>query len=311
MYVLKAWRVYFNLKVESSRWFWLGRSPRRKIDLIYVACCASDFWQTRICIASIRYWYPDIPIMLIKDHGHGEFDTSEIERIWNVGVFPLKRKVIGYFGQLETYFLPPGQRFLVIDSDIVFMGRFLERLEHFNEDFVVSPIVCRNAFATWMKASYFDLGKLLEFDPNFSFPGFVFNTGQIVGTTGLFRRKEFDKLVEWGSPPHKKHPEIFGGNNQGVINYLMMRKWQNEEITLKPLFYRAWPYKKQYQKADLDQLKSGVGYPYLMHWCGSRWKSTDDFVRGDIMAFFKEYEKSCLQKFRTRSETLTEMANGN
>ena len=37
----------------------------KPIDRIIIACCERDFWLTRICVASIRYWYPEIPIGLL------------------------------------------------------------------------------------------------------------------------------------------------------------------------------------------------------------------------------------------------------
>ena len=57
-----------------------------KIDCIYLLTHKYYLRLTSICVASIRYWYPDIPIYLIKDEVDGSFSTREIERIWNVGV---------------------------------------------------------------------------------------------------------------------------------------------------------------------------------------------------------------------------------
>ena len=37
-------------------------TPGRKVDCIYVTAAAHDARYTRICVASIRYFYPEIPI---------------------------------------------------------------------------------------------------------------------------------------------------------------------------------------------------------------------------------------------------------
>jgi hypothetical protein len=54
-------------------------------DLTIVVCCnKKDFFFARICIASIRYYYPDINIELIKDPGNGKFNSGELEKYFNV-----------------------------------------------------------------------------------------------------------------------------------------------------------------------------------------------------------------------------------
>lgn len=59
-----------------------------------------DVHLARICVASIRYWYPDIPILLLKDLFHGDFSTREIEAHWDVGTFPTTRDQHGWgFGK--------------------------------------------------------------------------------------------------------------------------------------------------------------------------------------------------------------------
>lgn len=47
---------------------------------IVVFCNKLDFFLTRICVTSIRYFYPSIRILLVKDEIHGRFSTSLFER---------------------------------------------------------------------------------------------------------------------------------------------------------------------------------------------------------------------------------------
>ena len=95
-----------------------------KIQKIYIACCKKDAWFTKLCVASIRYWYPRIPIFLIKDYLWGDFDTSEIEQRLDVSVLDTERKKLGWgFSKLEAMFLENNERILVFDSDTVFVGR--------------------------------------------------------------------------------------------------------------------------------------------------------------------------------------------
>ena len=63
---------------------------------IAIACFRKDLNLLRPCVASIRYWYPEVEIFLIKDYKKGDFSTKEIERAFDVKVFPTKRKVFGW-----------------------------------------------------------------------------------------------------------------------------------------------------------------------------------------------------------------------
>ena len=50
-------------------------------DLTIVVCChKKDYFLARICVASIRYYYPSILIELVKDEGNGKFNTTELEK---------------------------------------------------------------------------------------------------------------------------------------------------------------------------------------------------------------------------------------
>jgi hypothetical protein len=55
-----------------------------KIDKIYITCYYKHLYFLRICIASVRYWNPTIPIYLIKDNSKKTFCTAEIEKNFNV-----------------------------------------------------------------------------------------------------------------------------------------------------------------------------------------------------------------------------------
>jgi hypothetical protein len=152
------------------------------IAKIYIATHKHDLRFARICVASIRYWYPEIPIALIKDEFCGEFSTEELERVCDVSVYQTKQRDFGWgMSTLEPVFAEPGGRFLILDADTVFTGRVLDRLETFTEDFVVS---LETQPPQRLREIYFDLEKLREVDPHSVFKGQTFNTGQYVATGG-------------------------------------------------------------------------------------------------------------------------------
>ena len=66
-----------------------------KIEGVVISCYRFDLELTRICVASIRFWYPHVPIWLLKDRHYGDFNTREIERNWNAQVYPGRQRSLG------------------------------------------------------------------------------------------------------------------------------------------------------------------------------------------------------------------------
>src|SRR5262245_4907156 len=110
----------------------------RMIDCIYIAACAWDARLTRICVASIRYFYPEIPIRLLAGDTLQRGLAEELHRYWNVDLVDLSK---GYYGwglvKLEPLFCTPGEKFLVLDVDTVFTGRVLDIAAQSDAPFVV------------------------------------------------------------------------------------------------------------------------------------------------------------------------------
>ena len=145
-----------------------------KIEVIYIPCTKGDFRLTRICVASIRYWYPDIPIILVKDLIYRDFDTSELEKHFNVSVYPQKAKIYGWgFSKFEVFLEEEKRRFLMLDSDIILAGPILDILEKHNEDWIVfdEPFTEIDLYKY-----YYDPAKIKELDPEFNFLNFILHT---------------------------------------------------------------------------------------------------------------------------------------
>ena len=121
-------------------------------DLTIVVCCNKrDFFFAKICIASIRYYYPEIAIELVKDAGNGNFDTKDMENVFNVKLIDLGIKKLGWSGAKFHYLyqMPKGKKVLLLDADIVFTGPFLERMKelYMNNDYVVSAEFNQNPYS--------------------------------------------------------------------------------------------------------------------------------------------------------------------
>lgn len=257
-----------------------------KIDRVYITCTRADLRLTRCCVASIRHWYPQIPIILIRDETYGTFDTAELQAAWNVGIFETERKRFGWgFSKLEPLFLPRGERMLILDSDIVFVGRVLDVLEQYDEDFIVADTPHAEE---QLSKDYFDLAELAAYDPAFVFPGFVFNGGQLVGTTGILRRSDFEPLIIFSEPPKRVYPKIFAPGDQGPVNYILLKKRQQGQLTLRRVVFMWWANWLDETKVKLTDLTDQSPYPFLVHWAGPKYKMFHLMRNGHLLLHFEK-----------------------
>lgn len=261
-----------------------------KIDRIYIAGYRDDLRFTQCCVASIRHWYPRIPICLIKDESPGTYDTRELERVWDVTLFETGRKSFGWgWSKLEPLFRPAGERCLILDSDTVFVGRVLERLEASAADFVAARTP---ASPEDIRRDYFDLARLAKFDPQFIFPNFTFNTGQLVATTGILTRADFESLVDFSDPPRLTRPDIFRYTDQGVLNYVLQKRCQEGSLSLERVEFMWWAGWLKPQNVKARKLADGSGYPYLVHWAGPKGRHFGRTRNGHILRYFASYYDS-------------------
>jgi hypothetical protein len=256
-----------------------------RIDRVYIAAHRRDLRLTRICVASVRQWYPDIPIFLLKDEVNGAFCTKEIEKLWNVEPWPTAARSFGWgFIKLEPLFDAEKVRYLILDSDIVFLGRVIDALERFDADFVVQEELQP---ASDVPNLYFDPKKVrATIDPAFTGPAFTFNSGQYVATSGLISRADFGKLVAWSEPRRVTHPEMFNPGDQGVLNYVVLEKVDAGAISVARTPFMKWG-KAEMAEFDVARLDADSPYPYVIHWAGLKHLRHRKMLRADILRHFE------------------------
>ncbi len=260
-----------------------------RIDGVVISCYRLDVEFTRICVASVRFWYPHVPIWLVKDRQYGNFSSREIEKHWNVQVYPARRKNLGWgFAKLEVMTESPARRFLFLDSDTTFAGRVLDRLEGFDENLVVEN---KDYVAIHqVEDEFFSLDGIRQLDPAFEFPGFGFNTGQFVATTGLVTKADFEGLFDWQTLT-VKYPEIFKMGEQGLLNYVVLRKLQRGELTLRRVPLVVWPGEIGHAKhIQVTDFTADGPRQQVLHWAGLRWgKTPEEMLRSDLLLHFQEF----------------------
>ena len=101
-----------------------------------------DVWFCRICVASIRFYYPQVAIMLIKDELNGLFSTKDIEQYWNVELLKFEVTKFGWSAAKMHLYTDPRfleEKFFVLDADIIMLGKLLDEpfLLNNNDDVIV------------------------------------------------------------------------------------------------------------------------------------------------------------------------------
>lgn len=264
------------------------------IDKIVIAAYKYDYWLAEICMASVRYYYPKIPIAVVFDFSKGAADFSFAKKQYQIEIIDLPIKKFGWgLSKIEYLFLQNKERVLVIDADTVFTGYVLDYLQRYTQDFVVSADSHTEPYAQWMNECYFNYTLLQQQDAGFSFPGYSFNTGQFIATTGLLTRAHFEDVITFKEYPEIKRPDIFACVDQGILNYVLPKQEAAGHISIGKadfLIGIRYPAVAKITLADLQ--RGGAGYPSVLHWAGSNTKSLRLMLRNDILRFYRNMGRS-------------------
>jgi hypothetical protein len=260
------------------------------VDVVYIAASAHDARFTRICVASVRRFYPDVPIRLLVGGPLQRGLERELRHYWSVGTAELPRGDYGWgFVKLEPLFLEPGQRFLVLDSDTVMTGPVLDRARENDADFIVddetqSDEKARGIYYDWRHAGK-DGGPTTP-------PAFLFNSGQWFGRSGLLTREHFQGLVKWGWPPRLIRPEIFKNGEQGVLNFVLNEQERQGTLRTARVRLMCWPGQGM-QELDVASVSSGSCPPLVIHWAGMKQVRHRDMPGADVLGYYERryYER--------------------
>jgi len=262
---------------------------------IIVFCHKKDFFLAKILVASIRYYYPTIEIYLCKDLLGGNFKTKEMEMFWNVNILDLGIDKFGWSAAKMHFYLSDklrGQKALLLDSDIVFTGRVLDRLIPLamENDVVVSHEYHKANEGTWLKKQYYDIDIVQKMHPDFKLPGYYFNCGQLIARSELFKQDEVKEVFDANNFPFWLNRRDFPLVDQGVLNYLLPYKEQKNEIKIAKNVYYIWIDTDLAKQMDFNGVIEGEKYPYMIHWAGNeRIPYIYGMIRGDILTFFQNY----------------------
>lgn len=261
----------------------LPLTPEHDLDCVYIAASAQDGRFTRTCIASVRYFYPEIPIRVLIGGPLEPGLEAQLRRYWDVQPADIPAGDYGWgYVKLQPLFGPPGERFLVLDSDTVLAGPVLDAWAGCPAPFLVDDEAQSEAQT---KRLYYNWERLQEFDPTAAPPQFVFNSGQWFGTAGILTREDFSPWIEWSMPPRLRHPDHFMPGDQGVLNYIL-NKAAREGVQVERRKIMRWP------GHGMDGLSSQAvqdrtAPPLVVHWAGMKKLRQSQMVGGELLRFFE------------------------
>jgi hypothetical protein len=266
-------------------------TARHTLDAIYVTASARDARFTRICVASIRHFYPEAPIRLLVGGRLEAGLAEELSHYWNVQIADVPAGEWGWgFVKLEPLFGPPGERFLVVDADTVFCGPVLATLAGCEGDLLVD---CEDQSEADTRRLYYDWQEVGAVHPAARPPVFVFNSGQWFGTAGVLKREHFSAYVNWSSmPPNLHHPNLFKNGEQGVLNYVLNQLVQCEGLIVDRRKIMHWPGSGM-GGIDARAISNGAAPALIVHWAGLKGARLSDFPGADVLRYFEQryYER--------------------
>lgn len=259
------------------------------VDVIYIASCAHDARLTRICVASVRRFYPETPIRLLPGGKLNASLVRELSRYFNVGIAPIPEGDYGWgFVKLEPLFGAAGERFLVLDSDTVMTGPVLEMWERSEALFLVNY---EKPDEIELKQIYYDWEKIRPIDARARRPEFVFNSGQWFGTAGVLKRDDFKPWIEWTMPRRLTHPDFFMPGDQGILNYVLNQKEASDGLSVDRQPLMLWPGRGM-QGLNAEAVACGTTPSLIVHWAGMKKARHRDMIGYDLLDFFeKQYYK--------------------
>ena len=258
------------------------------LDAVVVAAARKDFWQLRACVASVRHWYADLPVLLLKDEAQGPFDTAELCRAFDVAPFPASRRSFGSpLAKLDVLFRPERKRYLVLDADTAVVGPVVELLERYAADFVVAADPVGRGEAV---GAYYDHDRLAEFDPTFEPPGWAFNSGQLVVTGGVLTPADFATVVAWEEDrPRNLRGDVFPLNDQPRLNYVLQRESAAGRVSVDGCPFKLNPSVQPIPVGPAElAARSDRCPPAVVHWMGRPEVTAGGLPHGEVFRFYEE-----------------------
>jgi hypothetical protein len=258
---------------------------------IYVLTYPGDYYLSTALIRSLKYFNPDIPVMIIPGEGLDLDDNP-----FNV---PIMSKPGGFWGQIGHAsrkfwaFQGPFEKFIYLDGDVICtrpLTPLIEQIQSQSGTFINVEISISDDI--WIPAIRntehelhqhcldrvrLQLGNielLCEFDPKFDpYSHYTFNNGifasrrmaideqafeDLYNREAAFFRNRLNKEFSW------KHYDLFFGD-QGRLNYLVEKLGI---VRAASQHDRLMQWGGEPKNVTIDTVLAGAAESYFIHWAG-------------------------------------------
>jgi hypothetical protein len=273
-----------------------------------------DFFLTKLCVASIRYYYPNIEIYLVKDSLNGNFNSKLIEKKFNVKLIKLSKRYFGW-GAAKLHYLIEhnflNKKVLFLDSDIIFLGNVIDKLLKDNSSFVINPEYFSFPLESLVKKYYVDPDKIKHIYPQYDFPGYFFNVGQMVLTPSLINEFLFNLCFDKNKFPYYTNIASFNTAEQSILNVVLPVVFKEQNIKPGLVDFMKWSVSFfEDNKNDNTELLIDGNCHYLLHYAGDVRTINLKKMKGfNLLSFFKNSYYSQLNVFEKWYSTLQDNLN--
>jgi hypothetical protein len=243
-----------------------------------------------VCVASIKYWYPNIEIVIIKNTNNGDVDLSFLKNYYNISFASDSDYNFGiFYGSLLPFLAAKEERFIIVDTDTAFTGPIIDYIESFNEQFVLD---FEEQPLHKLKVLYWDPEQVANYVKGYSDNWFTFNNGIIAATSNLIRKDDFSDFLIWedDKEPEMKNDRAFPMFDQSAINVVINKKYDTNSITVtrQPIMIYP-PFYTGNEMELLAQIQKRNGKEYrVIHWADQKNISLTQRPLGKIYRFYLE-----------------------
>jgi len=264
---------------------------RRAVEKIYMVTHRYDLKNLIVCLASIKYWYPHIRVVVIKNENNGKFNFDFLKKDFNVSFAEETNYIFGkFYGSFEPFLSGRDERFIIVDTDIAFTGRIIDLLESRNEDFVVDYEVQP---LKKIKQLYWDPNGIGNYVASYSENWFTFNNGIMLGKGDKIRTSDMADFMVWekSKVPAMMNDLIFPAFDMSAINVVVNKKYFGNEITVCREEIMIYPPNyKESEAALLYGIKERNGKEYrIIHWADQKYLKGCEKPLHRIFDFYKHF----------------------
>lgn len=225
------------------------------VNRIYLVTYRYDLANLMVCLASIRYWHPEVEIVIVKNQNCGSFDISFLQKHYRVSFLQKPSFTYGkFFGSLEPVLSGAAERFLCLDTDTALTGPLLQELSRFPEDFIVDR---EETTPEKLRTLYWDPDRISQHVEGYTPLWFAFNNGIFCGRGDRITVSDFEGFMEWrpGTEPRMKDECCFPMSDQSAINVVLNIKSQNGQTSVRREHVMIYP---PFYGGSEDELLAGI-----------------------------------------------------